>query len=120
MIKTLIKLALIVLVANAIWRAGSAYLSYYKFKDAVTDVAINSKNKTDDQIREKVMALAMEYDEPIDADAVTIRREENHLYIDGSYTKPVALFPGYEYQWTFTLDADSATGAAFRRELPNP
>jgi len=120
MIKTLIKLAIIVLIANAIWRAGSAYLSYYKFKDAVTDVAINSRNKTDDELREKVMKLAMEYDEPIDPDAITIRREENHLYIDGSYTKPVALFPGYEYQWTFSLDADSAAGAAFRRQLPDP
>jgi hypothetical protein len=120
MIKTLVKLAIIVLAANAIWRAGSAYLSYYKFQDAVTDVAINAKNKTDDELREKVMALAMEYDEPIDADAVKIRHEDKHLYIEGSYTKPVALFPGYEYQWNFTLNSDSATGAAFRRELPNP
>ena len=120
MIKTLIKLAIIVLIANAIWRAGSAYLSYYKFKDAVTDVAIGSRNKTDDQLREKVMSLAMEYDEPIDPDAITIRREENRLYITGSYTKPVALFPGYEYQWTFSLNADSAEGAAFRRQLPDP
>ncbi len=120
MIKGLIKLAIVVLLANAIWRAGSAYLSYYKFKDAVTDVAINSKNKTDDELREKVMSLAMEYDEPIEADAVAIRRENDHLYIEGSYTKPVALFPGYEYQWPFSLTADSQAGARFRRELPNP
>jgi len=119
-IKNIIKLAIVVLLANAIWRGGSAYLSYYKFNDSVTDVAINSRNKTDDELREKVMALAMEYDEPIDPDAVTIKREGKHVVIEGAYTKPVALFPGYEYQWNFSVRGDSAAGATFRRELPNP
>jgi archaellum component FlaF (FlaF/FlaG flagellin family) len=118
--KTLIKLAIVVLLANAIWRAGSTYLSYYKFNDAVTDVAITSKNKTDEELREKVMVLAMQYDQPIDADAVTIRHDGNRVYIEGSYKKPVALFPGSEYQWPFSLSADSAAGATFRRDLPNP
>ena len=120
MIKTLIKLAIVVLLANAIWRAGSAYLSYYKFEDAVTDVAIKSRDKTDEELRTKVMVLAMEYDEPIAAEDVTIRREDKHLVIEGSYTKPVAIFPWYDYQWTFSLKGDSAAGATFRRELPNP
>ncbi|HMF28101.1 MAG TPA: hypothetical protein VKE42_04975, partial [Candidatus Cybelea sp.] len=75
---------------------------------------------TDDELREKVMALAMEYDEPIDPDAVTIKREGKHVVIEGAYTKPVALFPGYEYQWNFSVRGDSAAGATFRRELPNP
>jgi len=119
-IKTLIKLAIVVLLANAIWRAGSAYLSYYKFKDAVTDIAINAKDKTDDELRTKVMALAMEYEEPIAPEDVAIRREDNHVFIEGSYTKPVAIFPWYDYQWTFSLTADSAAGATFRRNLPNP
>jgi hypothetical protein len=119
-IKTLIKLAIVVLLANAIWRAGSAYLSYYKFQDAVTDVLIKSKDKTDDELRTKVMALAMEYDEPIGPEDVTIRREDKRVLIEGSYTKAVAIFPWYDYQWKFSLTADSAAGATFRRELPNP
>jgi hypothetical protein len=119
-IKTLLKLAIVVLLANAMWRAGSAYLSYYKFNDAVTEVAITSKNKTDDELREKVMKLAMEYEQPIEADAVTIRHDGTRVFIEGSYKKPVALFPGGEYQWPFSLSADSTAGATFRRELPTP
>jgi len=119
-IKTLIKLAIVVLLANAIWRVGSAYVSYYRFKDAVTEVAINSRNKTDDELHQKVMELAMQYDEPIADDAVAIRHDENRTYIDASYTQPVALFPGYEYPWSFSLSVDSQAGAAFRRDLPNP
>jgi hypothetical protein len=118
--KTLIKLAIVVLAANAIWRAGSAYVSYYRFKDAVADVAVASRNKTDDDLRKKVMQLAMEYDAPVDEDAVAIRHEDNHTYIDASYEQTVALFPGYERPWAFSFTVDSQAGAAFRRELPNP
>ncbi len=106
MIKTIIKLAIVALLANALWRIGNAYLSYYKFKDAVAELAIYSSGKSDDQIKDKVMELAASYDEPLSADAVTIRREEHHTYIDGAYTKPVAVFPGYEYQWQFSLNVD--------------
>ena len=120
MIKTILKLAIIVLLANAVWRAGSTYLSYYKFNDAVTDVAINSKNKSDEELRDKVMALAMEYDQPIEADAVAIAHDGPRVHIDGSYKKTVSLFPGTEYQWPFSLSADSTAGATFRRDLPNP
>ena len=120
MIKTIIKLAIVILLANAVWRAASTYISYYKFNDAVTDVAINSKNKTDEELRDKVMALAMEYDQPIEADAVTITHDGARVHIAGSYVQRVSLFPGTEYQWPFSLTADSAAGATFRRDLPNP
>jgi hypothetical protein len=119
-IKTLIKLAIVVLVANAIWRVGSAYVSYYRFKDAVADIAVSSKNKTDDELRQKVMEIAMQYDAPLAEDAVAIRHEDNHTYIDASYEEPVAVFPGYERPWAFSFTVDSQAGAAFRKELPNP
>ena len=58
MVKALVKLAIIVLLANGIWRVSAAYISYYKFKDAVKEAAMYSKDKTDDQLRQKVMDLA--------------------------------------------------------------
>ena len=106
MIKGIVKLALIVLIANAIWRAGSAYTSYYRFQDAVKDMAVHSQGLSDDQVKEKVIELAATYDEPLAAEAVTVRRDEHHTFVDGSYTKPVALLPGYEYRWPFSLNVD--------------
>jgi hypothetical protein len=106
MIKSIIKIAIVILVANALWRGASAYLSYYRFADAVSELAIHSKDKTEAQIKDKVAELAANFDEPLDPDAITVHREELHTYIDGSYIKPVALFPGYEYQWPFTLKVD--------------
>ena len=33
--KTLLKLVIVALLANALWRIGSAYATFYKFTDAV-------------------------------------------------------------------------------------
>jgi len=106
MIKSIVKIVVAIAIANALWRSASAYLSYYRFQDAVSELATHSGERTDGQIKEKVAELAATYDEPLDADAVTVRREEHHTYIDGSYTKPVALFPGVEFQWPFALKVD--------------
>ena len=107
MIKSLIKILIAVALANALWHAASAYISYYKFQDAVSEQAIHSNGRSESQIRDKVIELAMTYGEPIDPDAVTVRRDEEHTIVETSYTKPVALFPGYEYQWPFSLKVDA-------------
>ena len=109
MIKTLIKLAIVALLANGIWRIGSAYMSFYRFKDAVDEMALHSKGKTLDELKDKVLELASSYDEPVDADAVTVRREDPHLIIEGSYKKRVLLAPGFEYALPFTLNVVEVT-----------
>jgi hypothetical protein len=106
MIKALVKLAIVALFANAIWRIGSAYMSYYRFKDAVDELALHSKGKTVEELKDRVLELASSFDEPIDADAVSVRRDEPHVIVEGSYKKRVLLAPGFEYAWPFTLNVD--------------
>ncbi len=106
MIKSVLKIVIAVLIANALFRVASAYISYYKFQDAVSEVAIRSSNQTDDQVKARVAELAAQYEEPLDADDVMVSRTEQHTYIDANYTKPVAVLPGYQYQWPFSLKVD--------------
>ena len=109
MIKLVLKLAVAALVANASWRIGSAYLSYYRFQDSVKETALYSKEKSDEQLRQRVLELASAYDVPLSDEALSIRREENHTFVAGSYVKPVDLFPGYRYSWPFKIDIDAYT-----------
>jgi hypothetical protein len=104
--KTIIKLAVVIVIANGIWRLGTAYMSYYRFKDAVADLAVHSTGMTVEQVKDRVVELAAAHDEPIAADAIAVRREEHHTFVDGSYTKPVAVLQGYEYPWPFSLNVD--------------
>jgi hypothetical protein len=105
-IKTIIKLAIVALLANAIWRVGSAYISFYRFRDSVSDLALHSKGKTVEELKSKVLELAEMYDEPIDGDDVSVRLEDPHVIVEGSYKKQVLLAPGFEYSWPFTLGVD--------------
>jgi hypothetical protein len=44
---------------------------------------------------------------PVTDDNLTITRLENHTIVETSYTRPVSLFPGFTYQWPFTMKVDT-------------
>jgi hypothetical protein len=107
MIKLLVKLALAALVANAAWRVGSAYMTFYKFQDAVSEASQFSGQKSEDELHQRVIELATDYDVPLAYNAVTVRRENQHTYIDGTYERVLDLAPGYHYPWPFKLHVDT-------------
>lgn len=109
MIKLVLKLAVAALIANAVWHVGTAYLSFYRFKDAVYETAQFGADKGDSQLQSRVLELAGEYDVPLTADGFTIAHRDNHTLIDGSYIRPVDLLPGYTYPWPFEWHTDAFT-----------
>jgi len=104
--KLLIKLAVVALIANAAWRVGLEYVTYYRFADEVQQAALD-RGQSDLQLRQRVLEIAAEYDVPLTDEALTIRTENRHRYIDGAYIKPLKLLPGYDRNWSFTLAVDS-------------
>ncbi len=111
MIKLLLKLAIVALVANAAWHLMGAYASYYKFKDAVQQTTLFGNDKTVEQLKARVLALAADYDLPIGEDDVTVTREQLRTKVDGSYTTVIQLAPGYSRPWTFEFHTDTFSEA---------
>jgi hypothetical protein len=110
MVKFLVKLAVAGLIANATWRLGSAYLQFYKFKDAVTEVAQFGREKSGADLHRRVLELASQYDIPLADEGLTVKRDDhNHTVIDGAYEQTVDLLPGYRYPWSFTMHVDVLT-----------
>ena len=103
--KVVIKLIIVGLMLNALWRLGSAYVSFYEFRDSVRIAALGSKS--DDVLRQKILELASTYDLPVAEEDITIRREEHHTYVESPYTASVPVLPGYKYQWPFKVDVDA-------------
>ena len=116
MIKTLFKLAFVALLANATWQAFNAYWPYYKFQDAVHATAQYRRDKTDDQVRARILELAAQFDVPVTDENLAIRRDDKHTIVDSTYTLPVDLFPGYTYPWPFTVHVDTFTVAPPKRD----
>jgi hypothetical protein len=106
-LKTLIKLAIVALVANATWRVGSEYLSFYRFKDAVQETTQLGGRRSDAQLRSRIVELASNYDIPVDEESLTVTRRENHIIVDTEFKKRITLAPGFQYEWPFTLHVDT-------------
>jgi len=105
--KVLIKLLIVALIANGTWRVGTAYMSYYKFKDAVRETTQHRGTKSDAQIHDRVFELANEYDIPVTDENLTIIRQEDHTIVDGSYIQPIDIVPTFRYNWPFKVHIDT-------------
>lgn len=107
MIKNVLKLLLAALIANALWHVGTAYMTHYKFQDGTDEIAQFGATKSDDELKAKVLDLASGFDVPLTEKAVTVRRENDHTYIDGSYQLQLEVAPGYKVPWVFKIHVDT-------------
>jgi hypothetical protein len=112
-IKTILKLAVAALIANATYRVGSAYLDHYRFTDGVKEATQFRGARSDNEVRNRIFDLASQYDIPVDGETLSLRVEQGHTIVDASYTRPIQLLPGYTYDWPFSMHVDTfvLTGA---------
>jgi hypothetical protein len=106
--KTILKLIVVALLANAGFHASLAWIAHFRFKDAVQQTAQFGGRRSIQQIHDKVMEHASAFSVPLQEDSFTVRRDDSqHTYIDGSYTQAIDLLPGKTYPWTFTFHVDT-------------
>ena len=102
MMRTLVRLIVIALLANATWHVFSVYLAHYRFKDSVENTAQFAASMSDGDLRRRVLDLASEFDVPLSPDNLKVERAGESIVIDASYVKALQLLPGYEYPWSLT------------------
>jgi hypothetical protein len=106
-IRKLIKLAIFLLIANAVYRIAPVSVHYFQFKDALNELALfqmNSKS-TDAELTDRIMALADEHNVPLERDDIQIHRPNGQLIIDAEYVESIPLLPGYTYDHEFDVHA---------------
>ena len=101
MVKLLVKLALAAVIANAAYRIGAEYVIYVQFRDAVRDAAM-FKARNDEELNANILALAGDFNLPLEDGAVSIRREDRVVYVEGVYRKPIEVAPRVVYAWPFS------------------
>jgi hypothetical protein len=105
-IKNLFKLAVFLLLANALYQTAPVWMHHYQFKDAVKEMALFSKDTTDSAVVGRVMTLAEQYKIPLEREQVVVQRGNDRLTIDASYIQTVRVVPGYDYRWPFEIAID--------------
>jgi hypothetical protein len=108
MLRTLLKLACVALIANATWHVFGALSPHYKFTDGVEYAVQNGGESSDDAVREKILALAAQFDVPVTAADVSITRSpDRRPIIDIKYVRPIELAPGFKYPLPLSLHVDT-------------
>lgn len=123
MVKTLIKIAIALLVIHGAARVGYAFWNYYRYEDALLQIAQFADRSTERQVCDQAMSTAADYGVPIAATGLMVRKGNNPPYncedgptqiqggapgllsgqlsIEGAYTDRLQLLPGYFYPWEF-------------------
>jgi hypothetical protein len=104
-IRKLVKLAVFLLIANAVYRIAPVSVHFFQFKDALQELALFSQKVPDAELIDRVMAIADEHSVPLDRDYVHIRRVNGHLIIDAAYVESMKVLPGYSYEHEFDVEA---------------
>lgn len=117
MFRTIVRLALVVVVAHAALKTVPVFWTYVKFRDAVKEMAMFSAKQTDREVLERVLQIANRMDVPLARENVRVRKEQNVTVVDASYTAQLEYFPRQYYPWQFTFQV-RAQPPAYTQLLP--
>src|SRR5215210_3319229 len=105
--KLLFKLAIILLVANALFRFVPPYWRNHEFESDVKHASLRWRNSPDGAVMDDVLSLAANHNVPIGKENVNIRRVKEHLYLTVAYDVPIELLPSMSRAWRFDANVDA-------------
>ena len=106
MLRNLVRLAVLLLIAHALYRFVPVYSHNYQFKDAVAETALFAKDRSEFELVERVMELAERYQIPLDREAVSVTKDRQKTYIDLVYEEQIEWLPGYRRTMPFSISVE--------------
>ena len=106
MLRKLVRFAIVLLIAHALYRFVPVYVHYQQFKDAVAEAALFSKDRPDVELLDRIMLLAERYRIPIDRDAVQITRDGQSTRVHATYEERIEWLPSYRRAMPFTVSVE--------------
>jgi type III secretion system FlhB-like substrate exporter len=94
-VKTILKLVVLLLVINAIARAANAAWHYYEFKDEAQQIATFGGGHSETELHNQILKKAEELEVPVQPEELIVHRDGNETIVEVAYTHPVELVPRY-------------------------
>ena len=105
--RTLVKLAIAGLILHATWRTGSAYMLNYEFQDQLQQLAQFAVGRSEEELQNRALEIASELKLPVQPEDVSVRRVDNHTYINAVYNAQIEILPTRRYPWEFKVSVDA-------------
>ena len=105
--KTVIKLLVAAVIANAAYRSGSVALKYYQFKDQTQQMVLFGQAEPVPVLTRQILEEAMKRSVPLEEEGVSVTREGGRTVADVSYSESVEVFPRIVYPITFSFSAEA-------------
>jgi hypothetical protein len=94
LIKTIISVAITLVILNACARVGVATFNYFQLKDEAEQVILFGARNTTQQLHNRILEYAEGLEIPLYSEDLYVTREDDRTYVDAYYTQPVEVFPG--------------------------
>jgi len=100
--KSILKIALGLLVVTMAVQGGRAAMKHYTFVDAIHEAMVFGSGGNEAELADRVMELAADYEIPLDPERLTVTRAPFNIQVDAPYTDTVNLIPGvYSRTWDY-------------------
>src|SRR5689334_4835648 len=106
MVKLVLKLAILGLIANALYQVVPPFYTNWKFRDALKELASFSQRKSVDEILDRCVLIAKEHDLALDRTDFTVNKGRVVTTIDTSYIVDLKYIPGKPHLYTFVVHAE--------------
>ena len=105
--RALIRIAILLLLANGLYRFVPPYFHHHQFESALKDLSQRWGTPSDAEVLQHVLTTAADHKVPITHDHVSIQRQGDHIYIDVDYTVPVEFVPSVRRNVGFKTHVDA-------------
>jgi len=106
MVKLVIKLAIVALIANALYQVVPRFYNNWKFQDALKELATFSQRRSVDEIVDRCVLIAKDHDLALDRADFTVNKGKMVTTIDTSYIVDLKYIPGKPHPYTFVVHAE--------------
>ena len=105
--KALFKLAIFLLVVNALYRFVPPYYNHTRLSDDIEQGALGWADLSEKEIQDQVLSLAHQRGLPVEAEQITVQRNLERLLVTLSYPRTLELVPGWTYEWQFDSNVEA-------------
>ena len=106
MVRPILQWVYVLGVVYVVWNVGPVYLAYHEFKTKAAEVTRVGGRGAERELVAEVAELAERIGVPVAREAITVRKEGTHTYLEVTYTEEIRLVPAVTYPWTFSIIAD--------------